>query len=107
MVTDVAPASAVSTATARAAPPAPTHDEVQAGRVDDGAQRLDEALAVGVVADQPPVGATTVLTAPITSAEGARPSRWSITVTLCGSEQLKPAQPIARAPATASASASA
>ena len=29
-----------------------------------------------------------------------------MTATLCGSEQLKPAQPIARAPATASASAS-
>jgi hypothetical protein len=42
-------------------------------------------------------------TAPMSRADSASSSSNSITATLCGSEQLKPIQPIAVAPRTASA----
>ena len=104
-MTDAAPASAVSTATARAAPPAPSTTRSRpAGSTTVRSDSTKPWPSVLWPTSRPSV-ATTVLTAPITSADGARPSRWSMTATLCGSEQLKPAQPIARAPATASASA--
>ena len=44
---------------------------------------------------------TTQFTAPITSADSPKPLMCRITSTLFGSEQLKPAQFIALAPATA------
>jgi hypothetical protein len=50
-VTDAAPARAVATAIARAAPPAPKQHDRFPGRVGH-TQQGDDALSVGVLADQ-------------------------------------------------------
>ena len=103
---DAAPASAASTAIARAAPPAPriTSDRPAGSTTVRSASRNPWPSVFSPI--QRPSRSTTQLTAPITSADSPSPSRCSITATLCGIEQLKPAQPIARAPRTASPSAS-
>ncbi len=103
---DAAPASAASTAIARAAPPAPkiTSDRPAGSTTVFSASRKPCPSVFSPI--QRPSRATTQLTAPITSADAPSPSRCSITATLCGIEQLKPTQPIALAPRTASPSAS-
>ena len=105
-VIDAAPASAASTAIARAAPPAPriTSDFPAGSTTVCSAARKPWPSVFSPI--QRAVAPTAELTAPITSADSPSPSRCSITATLCGIEQLKPTQPIARAPRTASPSAS-
>ena len=51
-----------------------------------------------------PLRFTAQLTAPMMAALSPRPSRCWMTSTLCGIDRLKPRQPMARAPFTASAS---
>jgi hypothetical protein len=102
MVIRAAPASAVSTAIARAAPPAPKTTTV----APDGSATVRSAVTKpwpSVFSPiQRPSRRTTQLTAPISAADSPSPSRCSTTATLWGREQLKPIQPIARAPRTAS-----
>jgi hypothetical protein len=101
-----APASAASTAIARAAPPAPRiTSDFPAGSTTFRSAAMKPWPSV-FSPIQAPSRRTAVLTAPISAADSPRPSRCSITATLWGIEQLKPIQPIARAPRTASASAS-
>ena len=106
IVMAAAPASAVSTAMARAAPPAPSTTTCM--RAGSATVRSDMRKPWPSVFSptQQPSRRTTQLTAPMMRADSASSSRWSMTVTLCGMEQLKPAQPIAAAPRTASPRAS-
>ena len=102
---DAAPASASSTAIARAAPPAPnstTRFPAGSTTVRSDVRNPWPSVFSPI---QPPSRRTAQLTAPMIDADSASPSRCSITATLCGIEQLKPTQPIAAAPRTASPSA--
>ena len=103
---DATPAKADSTAIARAAPPAPSStSEAPAGSTTVRSEATNPLPSVFSPIHRPS-RSTTQLTAPISDADSASSSSHWITVTLCGSEQLKPFQPIARAPRTASPNAS-
>lgn len=87
--------------------PAGTEDHRRAAeRRDAGSlEGLEEPAPVGIVADERPEGsATTVLTAPHRSADGANRSSNGITATLCGIVMLSPAKRRARATSTAAGS---
>ena len=101
-VIDAAPARAVSTVMARAAPPAPnTTTCLSAGSTTERNEARKPWPSVFSPTNWSPCR-TAQLTAPMIDADAASSSRCAITATLWGSEQLNPAQPIARAPRTAS-----
>ena len=90
-----APASAVSTAIARAAPPAPNSaiDRPAGSATVRSAARKPWPSVFSPTSS--PSRCTTQLTAPMIAADAPSRSRCAITATLCGREQLKPAHPIA------------
>ena len=100
-----APASAISTQMARDAPPAPnTTSFFPCTDVTSDMAFTKPLPSVFSPRVFPSFSMMTVLTAPIIRADSPNSSRYLITSTLLGMEQLKPLQPIAFAPATAASS---
>ena len=95
MVTRLAPARASSTATARAAPPAPRMTTSRpAGSMPSS--RMDQTKPEPSVLEpmrRPSGWRTMVLTAPLISDDGSSPSSSGMTATLCGMVQLSPPKP--------------
>ena len=72
------------------------HDHAFASRIGPAQARRDEALAVGVFADELVAARTTQFTSAHQRRRLAEAVEVRMTATLCGMVQLKPAKPMAR-----------